>query len=177
LFCLNLGLFHLARFFAGVPGLPLSIWVAQTISLLPPLHRRPLLLRASSPPPAPRPATSCRRRCSPSCWSRRPSRCVPGAASRPRVDRRRGVRPAYVIGGLFYATVRMWRAARAAEGTAAAPRLRYLFYASLVALALGQPGIPVVGPIVTAVYLYFMAQTLVRERLLDLPEILGRITT
>jgi hypothetical protein len=39
----------------------------------------------------------------------------------------------YVIGGLFYATVRMWLAARAAEGTAAAPRLRYLFYASLVA--------------------------------------------
>jgi two-component system sensor histidine kinase HydH len=84
--------------------------------------------------------------------------------------------PAYVIGGLFYAAMRMWRAARAAEGTAAAPRLRYLFYASLLALALGQPGIPVVGATFTAVYLYFMAQTLVRERLLDLPEILGRIT-
>jgi two-component system sensor histidine kinase HydH len=84
--------------------------------------------------------------------------------------------PAYVIGGLLYAAMRMWRAARAAEGTAAAPRLRYLFYASLLALALGQPGIPVVGATFTAVYLYFMAQTLVRERLLDLPEILGRIT-
>jgi hypothetical protein len=32
-FCLNLGLFHLARFFAGFPGLPHSIWVAQTVSL------------------------------------------------------------------------------------------------------------------------------------------------
>src|SRR5690606_36902214 len=64
-----------------------------------------------------------------------------------------------------------------AEGTAAGPRLRYLFYAGLIALALGQPGIPVIGPIITAVYLYFMAQTLTRERLLDLPEILGRIAS
>ncbi|HEY8377996.1 MAG TPA: ATP-binding protein, partial [Nannocystis sp.] len=83
----------------------------------------------------------------------------------------------YVVGGLFYAVMRLWRAARAAEGTAAGPRLQYLFYAGLIALGLSQPGIPVIGPIATAVYLYFMAQTLTRERLLDLPEILGRIAS
>src|SRR5690606_16488347 len=66
-------------------------------------------------------------------------------------------------------------AARSARQTALAPRLRYLFYASLVALALGSPLAGGVGPIVTAVYLYFVEQTLRRERLLDLPEIATRI--
>jgi hypothetical protein len=65
-FCLNLGLFHLARFFAGFPasrsrsGSPRP---SRSSSLTPPTAASP----ASSPPPAPRPATSCRRRCSPSC--------------------------------------------------------------------------------------------------------------
>src|SRR5262245_29140193 len=31
-FCLSLGLFHLARFFAGLPSLPRSQWVADTLS-------------------------------------------------------------------------------------------------------------------------------------------------
>jgi signal transduction histidine kinase len=37
--------------------------------------------------------------------------------------------------------------------------------------------VPSVGPIITAVYLYFVAQTLVRERLLDLPEVALRIAS
>jgi hypothetical protein len=34
-----------------------------------------------------------------------------------------------------------------------------------------------VGPIITAVYLYFVAQTIQRDRLLELPEVIARIAT
>lgn len=177
LFCLNLGIFHLARFFAGVPGLPWSIWVADTISLFLPYTAdrcfSGLTPAAGAPPSnavqAPLLAVL--------LVAQALALAFPALPADPAWIVVVVFGKLYVIGGLFYATVRMWLAARAAEGTAVAPRLRYLFYASLITLALGQPGIPVVGPIVTAVYLYFMAQTLVRERLLDLPEILGRIAT
>jgi signal transduction histidine kinase len=177
IFCLNLGLFHLARFFAGFPGLPLSIWVSDTVSLFLPYTADRCFSGLTPTPGAP-----------PSNAVQAPLLAVllvaqalalvfPALAADPAWVVVVVFGKLYVIGGLVYATVRMWLAAKAAEGTAAAPRLRYLFIASLVTVALGQPGIPVVGPIVTAVYLYFMAQTLVRERLLDLPEILGRIAT
>jgi two-component system sensor histidine kinase HydH len=176
-FCLNLGIFHLARFFAGVPGLPWAPWVAETVSLFLPYTADRCFSGLTPAVGAP-----------PSNAIQAPLLAVllvaqalalafPSLPADPAWIVVLVFGKLYVIGGLFYATVRMWLAARAAEGTAAAPRLRYLFYASLLALVLGQPGIPIVGPIVTAVYLYFMAQTLVRERLLDLPEILGRIAT
>ena len=175
-FCLNLGLFHLARFFAGFPGLPLSIWVAQTVSLFLPYTAdrcfSGFIPAAGAPPKnivqAPILALL--------LIAQALALVFPGLSEDPAWAIVPILVQVYVLGGLLYAAMRMWRAARAAEGTAAAPRLRYLFYASVLALALGQPGIPVVGATVTAVYLYFMAQTLVRERLLDLPEILGRIT-
>ena len=175
-FCLNLGLFHLARFFAGFPALPLSIWIAQTVSLFLPYTADRCFsgfIPAAGAPPrnvvqAPMLALL--------LIAQALALIFPTLPQDPWWVIVSVLLPAYVIGGLLYAAMRMWRAARAAEGTAAAPRLRYLFYASLLALALGQPGIPVVGATFTAVYLYFMAQTLVRERLLDLPEILGRIT-
>lgn len=177
-FCLGLGLFHLARFFAGLPSLPRSQWLADTLSLLLPLLADRFFsgfIPSAGPAPAKNPLQG-------------PFLVVllvaqvfvlvyPPLGAEPWwVIVQAGIL-IYVIGGILYAILRMWRAARAAEGTAARPRLLYLFYASLLALALGQPGIPVVGPIVTAVYLYFMAQTLTRERLLDLPEILGRIAS
>lgn len=174
-FCFNLGLYHLARFFYGFSSLDTFGWFAQTISLLLPWsadrclssfvpaagHRgggrvqttlggilvvaQTVALVASDVTTLP-------------AW-----RLVPVAIA------------LYVFGGLLWAMMRVWRAARAAEGTATAPRLRYLFYASVAALVLGSPVIPGIGPIVTAVYLYFVAQTLVRERLLDLPEVAMRI--
>jgi len=174
-FCFNLGLFHLAHFFFGFTSLNAAGWFAQTISLLLPWsadrclssfvpaagHRgggriQPLLgaalmvaqglaLVASDLTTLP-------------VWS-----LVPMAIS------------AYVIGGLLWASMRVWRAARAAQGTATGPRLMYLFYASVAALALGSPPFAGVGPIATAVYLYWVAQTLIRERLLDLPEVAMRM--
>ena len=176
-FCLNLGLFHLARFFAGFPVLAgFFWWLAETISLflpwtadrcfssfVPASGHRPGLVQG------------------PILTLLFAAQCA--ALIFPQITEEKlwiGERIAlttYVLVGLLWATMRMWRAARAAAGTAVAPRLRYLFVASLIALVLASPGIPAIGPIVTAVYLYFVAQTLVRERLLDLPEIAGRIAS
>lgn len=177
-FCLTLGLFHLARFFAGLPSLSRSSWVADTLSLLLPLMAN-RFFSGFIPAAGPVPGTS--RLQGPLLGILLAAQIValvfPPVADDPWWIVVEVAIKVYVIGGLLLAVTRMWRAARAVEGTAASPRLQYLFYASLLALALGQPGIPVVGPIATAVYLYFMAQTLTRERLLDLPEILGRITS
>ncbi|MCA9692549.1 MAG: ATP-binding protein [Nannocystaceae bacterium] len=176
-FCINLGLFHLAHFFAAFERLELSVWIGETIALVLPWS-----------------ADRCFSSFIPAAGHRGGGR-VQGAflglfvtsqmaaliyrplAEEPAWAYVRVGLYVYVIGGLLYATLRVWRAARAAEGTAARPRLLYLFYASLIALAFGTPGIPALSPIVTAVYLYFVAQTLQRERLLELPEVLGRIAS
>lgn len=184
-FCFNLGLFHLASFFHHFLGIQFLAWIAQSLSLILPwsadrcfsslvpqagLRARPrwrsvmlfavlagqiavfvLLLTSSRAPNE--------------VMDARPWSFVALGLS------------IYVIVALLFSTMRIWRAAKAAQGTATAPRMRYLFYASLIALIFGSPLIPAVGPMVTAVYLYFVAQSLLRERLLDLPETLSRIAT
>lgn len=176
-FCFNLGLFNLSRFFFGFSGFSFFGWFAMTISLLLPWSAD-RSLSSFVPAVDHRGAGRIQRYTGfflviaqmvvlivPSVEKTSIWEAVPILLS------------IYVVGGLLYATTRVWRAARAAEGTAAAPRLRYLFYASVIALALGSPFVPGLGPIVTAVYLYFVAQTLVRERLLDLPEVALRIAS
>lgn len=177
-FCLSLGLFHLARFFAGLPGLSRSQWVADTLSLLLPLMADRFFngfIPTARPVPGSNPLQG------PLLGVLLVAQVIvlvfPPLGADPWWIIVDTAIELYVAFGLFFVVTRLWRAARAAEGTAARPRLLYLFSASILALALGHPGIPVVGPIVTAVYLYFMAQTLSRERLLDLPEILGRIAS
>jgi signal transduction histidine kinase len=188
-FCFNLGLYHLARFFHGFVGGELFEWSGHTIALLLPWTADRLLASFV-------PSSGSRR------WQ-------PGSGLRttlgfglfvaqtislvlPEVDEWRWWKvvpwmlAVYVIGGLLFASMRLWWASRAAHQTALAPRLRYLFYASLAALGVSVVPLAVgttlgwqlgggVGPIVTAVYLYFVEQTLRRERLLDLPEIATRI--
>lgn len=184
-FCFNLGLFHLASFFHHFLGIQFLAWIAQSLSLILPwsadrcfsslvpqagLRARPrwrsvmlfavlagqvavfVLLLTSSRSPG-------------EVMDTRPWSFVALGLN------------IYVIVALLFSTMRIWRAAKAAQGTATAPRMRYLFYASLIALIFGSPLIPAVGPMVTAVYLYFVAQALMRERLLDLPETLSRIAT
>jgi two-component system, NtrC family, sensor histidine kinase HydH len=198
-FCFNLGLYHLARFFHGFVGGEPFAWFAPTMALLLPSTADRVLASFV-------PSTGTRR------WQ-------PGSGLRTtlgfglfvaqtiislglhELDRSESQWAAlwekvpwwivpwliagYVILGLLLASMRLWWASRTARHTALAPRLRYLFYASLVAL--GVSVVPLVadslgfglgggvGPIVTAVYLYFVEQTLRRERLLDLPEIATRI--
>ncbi|MEE9382730.1 MAG: ATP-binding protein [Nannocystaceae bacterium] len=184
-FCFNIGLFHLAQFFHGFSDIRLFGWTAQTISLVLPWS-------------ADRCFASFVR-----AGGRKKGRwqtfllvvlliaqvvalgllvtvggddaSAPGELS-PMQLLSVGVN-VYVVIGLLLAISRMWRASIAAKGTANAARLRYLFYASLAALAFGSPLVPLVGSTVTAVYLYFVAQTLLRERLLDLPEVVARIAT
>jgi signal transduction histidine kinase len=178
-FCLNLGLFHLALFFAGFPQLrTFFLWVSEVISLFLPWTADRTFSRF-----VPGVEAGHRARLiqgpllSILLVAQVGSLLFPEVTAEPAWLVERIAVKTFVLGGLLFAASRMWRAARAAAGTAMAPRLRYLFYASLIALALGSPGIPAIGPIVTAVYLYFVAQTLVRERLLDLPEIAGRIAS
>jgi two-component system sensor histidine kinase HydH len=176
-FCFNLGLFHLARFFYGFSGLHLFGWFAQTISLLLPWSADRSL---SSFVPAVDHRGGGRIQTFTGFFLVIAQLVVlffPSMEEVPGWQLVPVVLTVYVMGGLLFAATRVWRAARAAEGTATAPRLRYLFYATVIALALGSPFVPAVGPIVTAVYLYFVAQTLVRERLLDLPEVALRIAS
>lgn len=184
-FCFNLGLFHLARFFDGFTGVELFGWAAQTLSLLLPWAADRCF---TSLFPADRP-----KRYGPVRTAVLVTLLVaqsiallvllefgPFASWAQEAAIWSLVRiglGGYVIFGLLGVAMRMWRAARKAEGTAAAPRMRYLFYASIGVLALGSPLIPAIGPIVTAVYLYFVAQTLLRERLLELPEVVAKIAT
>ncbi|MFV8749758.1 sensor histidine kinase [Nannocystaceae bacterium ST9] len=193
-FCFNLGLFHLTSFFHGFSGIPLFGWGAQSISLVLPWTADRCV--TSLIPHDDRP----RRR---SRWQTVMLVLLLGAhaialfvllsrSSGDELSTRTdfwdfarwgpwdlvslGLQ-VYVILGLLVVALRMRRAARQAVGTAAAPRLRYLFYASLAAIAFGSPAITAIGPVVTAVYLYFVAQTLLRERLLELPELAARILT
>jgi len=175
-FCFNLGLFHLGRFFWQFSQLPIFGWFAQTISLLLPWTAQRSL---SSFVPA---MGGHRGRMQRSVGialvlAQTVALFFPSLRELPEWDVVPIILGVYVIGGLLLATTRVWQAARAVEGTSAAKRLRYVFYVSLAALVLGSPWVPSVGPIVTAVYLYFIAQTLVRERLLDLPEVGLRIAS
>lgn len=177
-FCFNLGLYHVASFFYGFAGWQPFEWFGHTVALLLPWTADRLL--ASFVP------SSGSRRWQPGSGLRTTlgialvviqtvSLVAPVVKQYEGWDIVPWVLAIYVIGGLFFASMRLWWAARTTRNTALAPRLRYLFYASLVALAFGFSWAGGVGPIVTAVYLYFVEQTLRRERLLDLPEIATRI--
>jgi signal transduction histidine kinase len=195
-FCFNLGLFHLASFFHEFSDITLFRWGAQSISLVLPWTADRCF--SSLIPAEERP----RRRSSLQTailvlllgahatalfilLSRSPEQGL-DAVTRERFWDVSDWGPwdlvsvglnAYVIVGLAFVARRMWRAAKQAEGTATAPRLRYLFYASMIAIVLGSPAITAIGPVISAVYLYFVAQTLQRERLLELPELAARIMT
>jgi two-component system, NtrC family, sensor histidine kinase HydH len=195
-FCFNLGLFHLASFFHEFSDITLFRWGAQSISLVLPwtadrcfsslipaeerprrrsrlqtailvvllgAHATALFILLSRSPEQGLDAVTRERFWDFSDWG--PWDLVSAGLN------------AYVIVGLAFVARRMWRAAKQAEGTATAPRLRYLFYASMIAIVLGSPAITAIGPVVSAVYLYFVAQTLQRERLLELPELAARIMT
>lgn len=203
-FCFNLGLFHLSSFFHEFSGIPLFRWGAQSISLVLPWTADRCF--STLIPADERPRVRSRLQTAILVvllaahatalfilLSRSPDQGLEAVTRRDFGDFgdyfsnyfsswgpwdlvSLGLNT-YVFGGLSLVALRMWRAANQVEGTAAAPRLRYLFFASLVAIALGSPAITAIGPIVTAVYLYFVAQTLQRERLLELPELAARILT
>jgi two-component system sensor histidine kinase HydH len=193
-FCFNLGLFHLTSFFHGFSGIPLFGWGAQSISLVLPWTADRCV--SALIPNDDRP----RRRSRFQTVMLVVLLCAHATALFVLLSRASGAElstrtnfwdfahwgpwdlvslglQVYVILGLLVVAVRLLRASRQAVGTAAGPRLRYLFVASLIAIAFGSPAITAIGPVVTAVYLYFVAQTLLRERLLELPELAARILT
>jgi two-component system sensor histidine kinase HydH len=193
-FCFNLGLFHLTSFFHGFSGIPLFGWGAQSISLVLPwtADRCVSALIPHDDRPRRRSRLQTVMLVVLLCAHATALFVLLGRASGAELSTRDSFwdfahwgpwdlvslgLEVYVVLGLLVVAMRMLRAARQVEGTAQAPRLRYLYYASLVAIAFGSPAITAIGPVVTAVYLYFVAQTLLRERLLELPELAARILT
>ncbi len=195
-FCFNLGLFHLASFFHGFSEIALFGWGAQSISLVLPWTADRCVTSLIPNDDRPRRRSRLQTLMLLGLLGAHAIALFVLLSRSPGGDFELSTREnfwdfatwgpwdlvsfgleTYVIIGLLLVALRMRRAANQAEGTAAAPRLRYLFFASLVAIAFGSPAITAIGPVVTAVYLYFVAQTLQRERLLELPELAAKILT
>jgi len=78
----------------------------------------------------------------------------------------------------------VWRIRQSDSGTERA-RLAYLaigaaaslFFSGLDLLPLAGVPFPTLGPVVTTLYLFFLAQTLLRLRLMDLHELLGKVAS
>jgi two-component system sensor histidine kinase HydH len=90
-----------------------------------------------------------------------------------------------VFAGLALSVRLIHQRQRAIELAAEATKLRYLFYGGAAALALSATELlpslgvafPALGNAFTLVYLYFLSQTLIHYRLLDIKELLAKITT
>lgn len=91
---------------------------------------------------------------------------------------------AYVVGFTLVAILDLNVQARSAPTRFDAARIRYLFYGGLATLTLQVAerlahafnlDLPPVGLAMTLLYLYFISQTIVRYRVLDLYEMLGRL--
>jgi signal transduction histidine kinase len=89
----------------------------------------------------------------------------------------------YVFGGLYASMGSVYRAYRRTLARVEKTRLEYLLVGGLTAITLAAADLlpkvgvpfPAIGTILTIVYMYFIAQTLFRYRLMDLNELLGRM--
>jgi two-component system, NtrC family, sensor histidine kinase HydH len=91
----------------------------------------------------------------------------------------------YVVGGMVAVLTVLWRRMVAAPTRVERARLLYLFIGACVAVALStldvlpRFGVPYpfegLGAIVLTIFMFFLSQTLLRHRLLDLHEFLGKI--
>ncbi len=92
---------------------------------------------------------------------------------------------AYVVGGLVVVLSTLWGKRFASQTKVERARLQYLFVGAVVAVALSlldmlpRIGIPYpaegLGSIALTLFMFFLSQTLLRHRLLDLHEFLGKI--
>ncbi len=92
---------------------------------------------------------------------------------------------AYVVFGLAVVLSVLWNRMRAAATRVERARLRYLFVGAMVAMGLSaldmfpRFGLPYpaegLGSITLTIFMFFLSQTLLRHRLLDLHEFLGKI--
>jgi signal transduction histidine kinase len=89
----------------------------------------------------------------------------------------------FVFGGLYASMVIVYRKYRRTLQRVEKTRLVYLFWGGVLAITaaglehlqtLGVPS-PSLGNVTTIIYMYFLSQTLLRYRLLDLNELLGRM--
>ena len=89
----------------------------------------------------------------------------------------------YVFGGLYRCVLDMWRQYRATTKRAEKTRVGYLALGGFIATTLTLTDVlprfgiawPAVGNVLGILYLYFLSQTLFRNRLLDLNELVGKM--
>jgi two-component system sensor histidine kinase HydH len=86
---------------------------------------------------------------------------------------------AYVFVGLYLSVYYLYRRYRRTPSRVEKTRLLYLLVGGLATVTASAldlvPWMPSLGNILITIYLYFLSQTLVRYRLLDLNELLGRM--
>ncbi len=92
---------------------------------------------------------------------------------------------AYVVGGLVVVLSTLWGKRYASQTRVERARLQYLFVGALIAVAFSlldlapRLGLPYplegLGSIALTIFMFFLSQTLLRHRLLDLHEFLGKI--
>src|SRR5258708_7101235 len=91
----------------------------------------------------------------------------------------------WVLGALSISVSLLLHRMRQSESRIERARLMYLasgaaasiFFAALDFLVVFQIPVPTLGPVAATLYLFFLAQTLLRLRLLDLHELLGKIAS
>jgi two-component system, NtrC family, sensor histidine kinase HydH len=89
----------------------------------------------------------------------------------------------FVIGGLYYCLYLIFLRQREAKSKPEATRLTYLLVGGLASVTLSATdylyeldfAFPIMGRVLTVIYLYFFSQTLFHYRLLDIKELLGRM--
>lgn len=89
----------------------------------------------------------------------------------------------FVIGGLYYCLYLIFERQRQAKSKPEATRLTYLLIGGLASVTFSATdylyeidfAFPIIGRVLTVIYLYFFSQTLFYYRLLDIKELLGRM--
>jgi signal transduction histidine kinase len=91
----------------------------------------------------------------------------------------------YVMGGMLLATLRMYRRYQSTPSDVEQTRLRYLIVGQLITLLAlvgayvpwsAGTALPALGILFTTLFLYFLSQNLFLPRLLDLQEVLARLS-
>ncbi len=183
IFSANLGVFSLADFFRRWPGAELGYdgWerIAVITGALLPATTLAFFLEFLGV--ARRPA----RRARNAMLAGSLSGFIVAASPLVRLSIPKLVVTAYVVGGMVAVLTVLWNRMRGAPTRVERARLLYLFIGACVAIALStldvlpRFGVPYplegLGAITLTIFMFFLSQTLLRHRLLDLHEFLGKI--
>jgi signal transduction histidine kinase len=183
LFSANLGFYSLADFLHRWPGteLPYDVWERLAVVMGALLPTTALAFFLDFLGVARRPA----RRARNAMLGGSASGLVVAASPLVHLSLPKLVVTVYVVGGMVAVLTVLWNRMRGAPTRVERARLLYLFIGACVAVVLStldvlpRFGIPYplegLGAITLTIFMFFLSQTLLRHRLLDLHEFLGKI--